>query len=237
MFSMTRMVESRCGAVALGRTYLLPPLSSGGALVVLPWLRFQIPLIGRVEGWRAGVAPGVPTQTTSPAPRTPNGSSRTIEILCQAQRGGAMTISKHMIEKNSTYLTSNEYYEVLMEAAKLEKRDNENISSAFARIVDENIEYRKGMVIARRYGESIAKRSGYPDVMSLEPVSVEAGSTEVEDDSTEAIRQLNELAEAQRARAPTMTAAQAFERVFQDPANAKLAANTYRRRPNACSVN
>src|SRR5882672_3979540 len=39
------MVESRCGAVALGRTYLLPPLSSGGALVVPPWLRFHIPLI------------------------------------------------------------------------------------------------------------------------------------------------------------------------------------------------
>jgi len=38
-------VESRCGAVAVGRTYLLPPLSSGGALVVLPWLRFHIPLI------------------------------------------------------------------------------------------------------------------------------------------------------------------------------------------------
>src|SRR5712672_2860631 len=42
---MKRMVESRCGAVALGRTYLLPPLSSGGALVVPPWLRFHIPLI------------------------------------------------------------------------------------------------------------------------------------------------------------------------------------------------
>src|SRR6202171_5578695 len=51
----TRMVESRCGAVALGRTYLLPPLSSGGALVVQPWLRFHIPLIGRVEDWRAGL--------------------------------------------------------------------------------------------------------------------------------------------------------------------------------------
>src|SRR5450756_360628 len=35
------MVESRCGAVALGRTYLLPPLSSGGALMVPPWLPFQ----------------------------------------------------------------------------------------------------------------------------------------------------------------------------------------------------
>src|SRR5664280_1058435 len=41
----TRMVESRCGAVALGRTYLLPPLSFGGASMVPPWLRFHIPLI------------------------------------------------------------------------------------------------------------------------------------------------------------------------------------------------
>ena len=31
-------VELRCGAVAVGRTYLFPPLSSGGALVVQPWL-------------------------------------------------------------------------------------------------------------------------------------------------------------------------------------------------------
>jgi hypothetical protein len=38
-------VESRCGAVAVGCTYLLPPLSIGGALVVQPWLRFHIPLI------------------------------------------------------------------------------------------------------------------------------------------------------------------------------------------------
>src|SRR5260370_30885720 len=37
--------KSRCGAVALGRTYLLPPLSSGGASMVPPWLRFHIPLI------------------------------------------------------------------------------------------------------------------------------------------------------------------------------------------------
>ncbi len=35
------MVESECGAVAVGRTYLLPPLSSGGASLVRPWLRFH----------------------------------------------------------------------------------------------------------------------------------------------------------------------------------------------------
>src|ERR1019366_1237931 len=45
MVKPTRLVESRCGAVALGRTYLLPPLSSGGASMVSPWLRFHIPLI------------------------------------------------------------------------------------------------------------------------------------------------------------------------------------------------
>src|SRR5664279_4490950 len=38
-------VESRCGAVAVGRTYQLPPLSSGGALLVRPCLRFHIRLI------------------------------------------------------------------------------------------------------------------------------------------------------------------------------------------------
>jgi hypothetical protein len=38
-------VESECGAVAVGRTYLLPPLSSGGASLVPPWLRFHTPLI------------------------------------------------------------------------------------------------------------------------------------------------------------------------------------------------
>ena len=41
----TMLVESRCGAVALGWTYPLPPLSSGGASVVRPWLRFHTPLI------------------------------------------------------------------------------------------------------------------------------------------------------------------------------------------------
>ena len=32
-------------AVAVGVVCLLPPLSSGGAQVTLPWLRFHIPLI------------------------------------------------------------------------------------------------------------------------------------------------------------------------------------------------
>ena len=38
-------VESRCGAVAVGSAYLFPPLSSGGASLAGPWLRFHIPLV------------------------------------------------------------------------------------------------------------------------------------------------------------------------------------------------
>src|SRR6266852_1303914 len=40
-----RWVEWGSGAAAVGRACLLPPLSSGGALVARPWLRFHFPLI------------------------------------------------------------------------------------------------------------------------------------------------------------------------------------------------
>src|SRR5262245_40748333 len=43
MMRIAGRVEMWRGGV--GRTYLFPPLSSGGALVVRPWLRFHIPLI------------------------------------------------------------------------------------------------------------------------------------------------------------------------------------------------
>src|SRR5216683_2495411 len=45
LIELQECVESRCGAVAVGRTYPLPPLSSGGASLVRPWLRFHTPLI------------------------------------------------------------------------------------------------------------------------------------------------------------------------------------------------
>ncbi len=39
------LVESGCGAVAVGSAYLFPPLSSGGVSTAEPWLRFHTPLI------------------------------------------------------------------------------------------------------------------------------------------------------------------------------------------------
>ena len=57
MLKTALLVESRCGAVALGKTYLLPPLSFGGASMVPPWLRFHI---HRVAG--GGRPPPAPTE-------------------------------------------------------------------------------------------------------------------------------------------------------------------------------
>jgi hypothetical protein len=40
-----KSVESRCGAVTVGRTYLFPPLSFGGASLIRPWPRLHTPLV------------------------------------------------------------------------------------------------------------------------------------------------------------------------------------------------
>jgi hypothetical protein len=70
--------------VAVGRTYLLPPLSSGGASLALPWLRFHTPLIE--PDWRISrirlsdktlrllsrLTPSAVSEHFSELPRSPN---------------------------------------------------------------------------------------------------------------------------------------------------------------------
>src|SRR5258707_14467620 len=61
-------VESGCGAVAVGRACLFPPLSSGGALVARPSPRFPLPLIGTDMGISLSPAPA-PDLTPLPTAR------------------------------------------------------------------------------------------------------------------------------------------------------------------------
>jgi len=80
--------------------------------------------------------------------------------------------------------------------------------------------------IRRAYG--IAK--GYPNMMSVEPVSIEVGSSATADDSAKAYDQLMALVEDQRKLAPSLSTAQLFERVFSALENAKLASAAHRRK-------
>jgi hypothetical protein len=113
--------------------------------------------------------------------------------------------------------------EVIMGHARLNKRDGESDAQAFARVFPK---------FQTAYGVS----KGYPNMMSVEPVSVEVGDTTVEDDSWKAAAQLTALVEEQRARARWMTASKLYERVYADPANKAVVARAHKR-PTASSVN
>jgi hypothetical protein len=87
--------------------------------------------------------------------------------------------------------------EVIMGHAKLNTRDGESDAQAFARVFPK---------FQTAYG--VAK--GYPNLMSIEPVSIEVGDTSVADDSWKASAQLAALVEETRARAPTLTSEQLY---------------------------
>ena len=84
------MVESECDAVAVGRTYLLPPLSSGGALVVQPWLRFHIPLI---EPRLAGFPHPALGQDITPSPTAGRSQARSGVRARSARRGAGVDVN------------------------------------------------------------------------------------------------------------------------------------------------
>jgi hypothetical protein len=137
--------------------------------------------------------------------------------------GGMEMICKNIIDRGSTTISEQEFSAALMEHAKGSRKADESVVKAFSRMIEEDADIR------RAYG--ICK--GYPNMMSLEPTSVEVGSTVTADDSKAAYDKLMALAEKQRALAPWLSAAQAFARVFEQ--NPELAGRAHRR-PTASST-
>jgi hypothetical protein len=108
--------------------------------------------------------------------------------------------------------------EGLLNRAKLEKRDGESDAKAFDRLYTNDIEYRKSWVNLTEMKHAIALAKSLPNLMSVTPVSVEVGATNVQSDAEKAIKQLRALAEKQH---------RTFEEVFLDSSNAELAQRTY----------
>jgi hypothetical protein len=129
--------------------------------------------------------------------------------------GGMEMICKNIIDRGETTISEHEFSAALMEHAKTVRKADESVPAAFARIFETDSDIRTAYGIAKGYT---------PNVTSTTPTSVGVGSSETSDDSAEAVRLLREMAEKQH---------RTFEQVFQDSANAKLAARTYPRRdPN-----
>ena len=84
----------------------------------------------------------------------------------------------------------------------------------------ENVELRKAHAIVKTY----------PNLLDVEPTQVGGSDAlDINNDSSEAYQKLVDMAAEQRRRSPELSDAQAFSRVFEDPANATLAAKAHRR--------
>lgn len=107
--------------------------------------------------------------------------------------------------------------DALMARAKLTKRDDESEAKAFSRLYENDLDFRRQWATVNEMKRMLSPNmtKGYA---TLKPTSTEVGDTNVADDSAEAIRLLNEMAEKQH---------RTFEQVFSDPANKALAGQTY----------
>jgi hypothetical protein len=100
--------------------------------------------------------------------------------------------------------------------ASVTKRDGESYTKSFSRRYETDIDFRMQWAALTEAKHLLSLAS--TNMATLTPTSTEVGNTQVSDDSAEAVRLLNEMAEKQH---------RTFEAVFTDPANAKLARQTY----------
>jgi hypothetical protein len=132
---------------------------------------------------------------------------------------GVIGIAKHIVAKGSTAITEHEFSDLIMEAAKREKRAGESDAAAFSRFfaAPENADVRKAHALTK-------------SMMPIEPVYVGGkDASDVNTDNSKAYQQMVALAEEMRRRSPYLTVAQAFARVFTNPENAELANKAHMR--------
>jgi hypothetical protein len=151
--------------------------------------------------------------------------------------GGITSVAKYIISKHDSLgISEPELTELINEAAQRTIKAGERPAQAFARYYSapENVELRKAVEITKNAGwvghlqTEYAK--SYPNTAITEPRVINgADATDVNNDTSKAIEQLNALAEEQRSRSPELSFAQAFARVFSDPANSELANRAHRR--------
>jgi hypothetical protein len=136
---------------------------------------------------------------------------------------GAMnSIAKRVISEGSTSLTEIEYTDLW----KAEAGSNAAFAKEFSG--PRTIKHEAYDAV---YNLTFAK-AGYPNLMSVEPVSVEVGSTVTADDSKKAYDQMMAMARRQQETSPELSVQQLFARVMEQ--NPDLAAKAHRR-PTASS--
>jgi hypothetical protein len=112
---------------------------------------------------------------------------------------GIVGIAQHIVAKGSTGVSEHEFSDLIMTAAKAEKRDGETDGAAFSRLM-ETPEVYKALAITKTFS-----------LMPTTPTAV--GGTDVDaNDSSAAYAELVRMAESMRASSPWLSVAQAFSR-------------------------
>jgi hypothetical protein len=138
------------------------------------------------------------------------------------KRVGITALAKAIVDEDSAFsIDEHQLTALTIEAAK---RDNPDLSDAqaFAKVFTAQDE---GGVILRK-AFHVVKTAGAAPYFDLKPMFVSGEDALDVDDPAKAIAQLTAIG---RQKWPTAPEAEAFERAFTDPANAKLAAKAHRR--------
>lgn len=148
---------------------------------------------------------------------------RATELRSIAKDFGVTKLAALIVtDGNAHSITEHELTKLIDDEAQKTRTAGERPETAFARFYSapENVELRKAVQVAK----------SFPPLLDLQPTQVGgADATDVNNDSSKAYEQLTTMADELRRRSPTLTAAKAFSLVFEDQANATLAAAAHKR--------
>jgi hypothetical protein len=143
---------------------------------------------------------------------------------------GVHRLAKMLVmENDANGISEHELTSLAFEEAKKHALPGERPNSTFARWYSEpdQLPLRKAIQIAKN---TLVSKSAAAPLMVFEPTQVGGDDAlDTNTDKSKAYAQLVAMAEAMRAKSPTLTIAQCFARVFEDTANAELAAKAHRR--------
>jgi hypothetical protein len=154
--------------------------------------------------------------------------SRIERLQALAKRGGVQLVAKALLEKGDAMEISEfEFTELMIAEATRKKQSFEAYFTDPA-----NIDIRKAHALTK---STLVAKDSLLRAVEVQPVSVEAGRTDVETDTQEAYEQLMEMAEELAASGKYQSVASAFSALFSDQKNAELAARAHNR-PNAANA-
>jgi hypothetical protein len=142
-------------------------------------------------------------------------------LVAVAKDYGMRAIAKRIVEKGDSMGVDEATFTAMLNVdAERFRRTGESVAQSFSRMFSDDSA--EGRTLREAY--ALTKVA----TLDVEPTFVGgADARDVNNDRSRAFQRLTSMAEELRRRSPTLSSAQAFARVFEDPGNAELAAKAH----------